>query len=81
MKHRTHSYEKVYDKRCNKGGYQKQCRDENSSCTNCLFATKDIALNEELRFNYGVPNLPWRKADEDVVYEDGNCGFTEQYVG
>ncbi|KAH3805415.1 hypothetical protein DPMN_133718 [Dreissena polymorpha] len=38
----------------------------------CLFATKDISVNEELRFDYRVPNLPWRKADEDVVYEDGN---------
>ncbi|XP_052259668.1 uncharacterized protein LOC127864032 isoform X4 [Dreissena polymorpha] len=39
----------------------------------CLFATKDIAVNEELRFDYGVPNLPWRKAGEDLVNHEGNA--------
>ncbi|KAH3777956.1 hypothetical protein DPMN_179407 [Dreissena polymorpha] len=38
----------------------------------CLFATKDISVNEELRFNYAVPNLPWRKSDEDVAHEVRN---------
>ncbi len=27
----------------------------------CLFANRDIAEGEELRYDYGVPNLPWRK--------------------
>jgi len=27
----------------------------------CAFATRDISISEELRFDYGVPNLPWRK--------------------
>ena len=27
----------------------------------CIFATKDIEAGEELRYDYGVPNLPWRK--------------------
>ena len=25
----------------------------------CLFATEDIKTDEELRYNYGVTNLPW----------------------
>ncbi|XP_052249698.1 uncharacterized protein LOC127857335 [Dreissena polymorpha] len=39
----------------------------------CLFAIKDISVNEELRFDYGVPNLPWRKAGEDLVNHEGNA--------
>lgn len=27
----------------------------------CLFATCDIEIGTELRYDYGVPNLPWRK--------------------
>ena len=27
----------------------------------CLFATKTIEKGEELRYDYGVPTLPWRK--------------------
>lgn len=27
----------------------------------CLFACRDIAEGEELRYDYGVSNLPWRK--------------------
>jgi SET domain-containing protein len=27
----------------------------------CLLASRDIAPNEELRYDYGVNNLPWRK--------------------
>ena len=27
----------------------------------CLFATRDIPAGEELRYDYNVPNLPWRK--------------------
>ena len=26
----------------------------------CLFATKDIDADSELRYDYGVSNLPWR---------------------
>ena len=27
----------------------------------CLFATQDIHINEELRYDYGLNDLPWRK--------------------
>ncbi|KAH3824871.1 hypothetical protein DPMN_126725 [Dreissena polymorpha] len=27
----------------------------------CTFADRDIAIDEELRYDYGVPTLPWRK--------------------
>jgi len=27
----------------------------------CLFATRDVEIGEELRFDYGVTTLPWRK--------------------
>lgn len=27
----------------------------------CLFATKNIDRGSELRYDYGVTNLPWRK--------------------
>ncbi|KAJ8049629.1 Histone-lysine N-methyltransferase PR-Set7 [Holothuria leucospilota] len=27
----------------------------------CLFALQHISPGEEIRFDYGVPNLPWRK--------------------
>ena len=27
----------------------------------CLFTTRDIPAGEELRYDYNVPNLPWRK--------------------
>ncbi|KAL5007795.1 hypothetical protein ScPMuIL_016601 [Solemya velum] len=27
----------------------------------CLFSTKTIQIGDELRYDYGVPNLPWRK--------------------
>jgi len=26
-----------------------------------IFASKNIAVGEEVRYNYGAPNLPWRK--------------------
>ncbi|KAH3865555.1 hypothetical protein DPMN_028595 [Dreissena polymorpha] len=39
----------------------------------CLFSTKDIKVNEELRLDNGVPNLPWRKAGEDLVNHEGNA--------
>ncbi|XP_068710571.1 N-lysine methyltransferase KMT5A-A-like isoform X1 [Montipora foliosa] len=31
----------------------------------CLFATKDIAPNEELRYDYGLKDLPWRVKSGD----------------
>ena len=27
----------------------------------CLFAAQNIEPNTELRYDYGVPDLPWRK--------------------
>ena len=27
----------------------------------CLFATRNVGIGEELRYDYGVTNLPWRK--------------------
>ena len=27
----------------------------------CLFAKKNLTRGEELRYDYGVPNLPWRR--------------------
>ena len=27
----------------------------------CLFATRDIMLHEEVSYDYGVDDLPWRK--------------------
>ena len=27
----------------------------------CIFATKDISIGEELRYDYGIADLPWRK--------------------
>ena len=30
----------------------------------CLFAAKDIPCKTELRYNYGVTNLPWRQGNQ-----------------
>lgn len=30
----------------------------------CLFAKQDISCGNELRYDYGVPGLPWRKKKE-----------------
>ncbi len=27
----------------------------------CIFASRDIITGEELRYDYGIPTLPWRK--------------------
>jgi SET domain-containing protein len=32
----------------------------------CLFASKDIGPNEELRYDYGVSNLPCRRKDKQL---------------
>ncbi|XP_052278781.1 N-lysine methyltransferase KMT5A-A-like [Dreissena polymorpha] len=32
----------------------------------CTFADRDIAIGEELRYDYGVPTLPWRKVHSIV---------------
>ena len=32
----------------------------------CLFATADIPENTELRYDYGVPNLPWRTTGKSI---------------
>lgn len=34
----------------------------------CLFATKDIRKGEELFFDYGVQDLPWRKEVSTSAY-------------
>ena len=31
----------------------------------CVFATKNIKPGEEIRYDYGVPNLPWRTPNTD----------------
>ena len=30
----------------------------------CIFATKEIRKGQELRYDYGVPSLPWRKVNK-----------------
>ena len=35
--------------------------DNNNTHHLCLFALRNIEENEELRYDYGDPNLPWRK--------------------
>jgi len=32
----------------------------------CLFATRKIYKDDELRFDYGIPNLPWRKTAQSA---------------
>ena len=34
----------------------------------CLFASKDILMYDEIRYNYGVSNLPWRT----LAIQDGS---------
>ncbi|XP_067686937.1 uncharacterized protein [Haliotis asinina] len=45
--------------------HEKNCFLRIVQCENksyiCLFANRDIKMGEEFRFDYGVPNLPWRK--------------------
>jgi len=44
----------------------------------CVFADRDIAIGEELRYDYGVPILPWRKVYSKKrfhlwwIYHDNN---------
>jgi SET domain len=32
----------------------------------CLFASRSISASEEIRYDYGVCNLPWRKKREGI---------------
>ncbi len=41
----------------------------------CLFATRDIEPDTELRFDYGVTDLPWRKVC--ILY---NLGIISKHV-
>ena len=34
----------------------------------CIFAVRDIKCNEELRYDYGIPDLPWRKVIILTIY-------------
>ena len=45
----------------------------------CLFAIRDIQEGEELRYDYGVPNLPWRRTHRTGRTKDnanGKCRNT-----
>jgi hypothetical protein len=33
-----------------------------------LFASRDLCIGEELRYDYGVSDLPWRTSDVPVSY-------------
>lgn len=33
----------------------------------CLFANRDINAGEELRYDYGVENLPWREVSKTRI--------------
>ena len=39
----------------------------------CLFADRDIDRGEELRFDYGVSNLPWRQVRTYDSYKAYHC--------
>ena len=34
----------------------------------CLFALRNIQPNEEIRFDYGIADLPWRKKVPKSIY-------------
>ncbi|XP_038047981.1 uncharacterized protein LOC119722062 isoform X3 [Patiria miniata] len=36
----------------------------------CLFATEDLPIGAELRYDYGIPNLPWRKKTVSTKSKD-----------
>ena len=42
---------------------------QNGQCHLCLFATKDIGKNEQLFYDYGVPDkeLPWVKVSTAIL--------------
>ena len=55
----------------------KVVRDSSEKRHLCLFAKRDIARGEEIRYDYGVPNLPWRK----VSFERNvRCNFVNNYT-
>lgn len=43
----------------------------------CLFAIKDIAPGEELTFDYGVPDLPWRQKVSPLTQGHGSISKGE----
>ncbi|XP_052265006.1 uncharacterized protein LOC127867704 isoform X1 [Dreissena polymorpha] len=51
----------------------------------CTFADRDIAIGEELRYDYGVPTLPWRKATQWLLdlrtarNQDKQHPYTQMY--
>lgn len=44
-----------------KNSYPRVVLDTKSVPHVCFFANKDIQIGEEIRYDYGVTNLPWRK--------------------
>ena len=53
----------------------------------CIFATKDINIGEELRYDYGIADLPWRKKVSILhkhltvyLYEISFMQFIHEYV-
>lgn len=42
----------------------------------CLFANKPIEKDTELRFDYGVKDLPWRKYVSIILGICVNCNYT-----
>ena len=33
----------------------------------CLFANREIKMGEEVRYDYGDPNVPWRQVCDNVI--------------
>ena len=33
----------------------------------CVFAKKNISKNEEIRYDYGVKDLPWRESGNNLI--------------
>ncbi|CAH3186026.1 unnamed protein product, partial [Porites lobata] len=51
----------VNDERATKSNCHMKKIAHNNKVNLCLFAKKDIPANTELRYDYGVSDLPWRK--------------------
>lgn len=44
----------------------------------CIFASKDIEIGEEIRYDYGVEDLPWRKVgNREFLYTLYKCSSFE----